>query len=509
MNLPSDQNLTINYFQNSALTYFQYGTSLEISNGIYEVNGQNKILRYPIRKAELDVKVNMNSHHVLFWSIVGRYLPNGSYVSNAYVTPSKQAKIGLALIEDNSLSVSKFKGNITNPELVGKFKEHYLYEFDYSAIQSTLDSLSIKWSRPNTSVHQRGLAIDIYSPNFSDALSVINWFKDNNPELYITNLIKQSDNILHIEFSDKILKSTSIPGSTYLLNGSFSSGVGSALSNKVDRFYDILKANGYKNLEDTGLPAHALARLPVTAKKQSYFLAKAIKEILEDSLGGQSGIVSKLVQDELEYVLGLVNGIIGAVTTLGVELDTITDGRASRLIREAIESEAIKTANSQLIKNKLITMSPIVSKDYPSILSSVSKTLHDSSMSSKENLVSLAKSNISDSFKDTKNTPKNKTIEYDNLRNTNTDSIVILGYDHYMMSEDNRLEYYENKINNSFETSIFNQTNVTLNHQLNKTVDVKCYDLSGNNVVGNVNIVDSNTVSITFTPAFTGKVIIS
>ena len=513
MNYPSDSDLSNDYFKNSALSYFQYGNSLTISNGIYEINGENKVLRYPTKLLNVDYKVKLQRHQYIFWSIIGKYVPNGTYISNAYVSPSDQAVIGLSMLEEKvpGISLDNYKYTQTNPELIGKYSSNYLFEFDYSKIQSALASFGISWSKPNSSVHQRGLAIDLHVvDNYYDELvSITEWFKSKNPELNITNLIKQDNNTLHIEFSENALHSSYVPGNTFLLNHSFGSGISSALNGKESTFYEILKANGHKDLEDCGLPSSMMSKLPDTAKRQNYFLAKAIKEILESSLGGQNGIISELVQSELEYVLSVANGAVGALLRIGAELDTLTEGRASSLIREAIESEGIKTTNNNMLKTKLKQFIPIYSEDYPGINIAPDKETYSSNLSTRKNEVNAALSNISDSFKDTKNTPNNNDVAYDNLRNNSPDKIVTLTYDHYLTTDNNYIDYYEIKKSSTYIENVFNVTYVTIKHNLNRTVSVNAYDMNGTAAYGVYTVVDSNTVTATFNSSFTGKIIIS
>lgn len=513
MNYPSDSDLAIDYFKNSALSYFQYGNSLVISNGIYEINGENKVFRYPIKLPELDYRVKLQRHHYIFWNIIGKYTPNGTYISNAYVSPSDQAVIGLSMLEEKipGVSLSTYKDIQTNPELIGKYSSDYLFEFNYNKIQNVLSSFGISWSKPNASVHQRGLAIDLHVVDsyYSELVSITEWFKSNNPDLNITNLIKQDSNTLHIEFSEKVLTSSSIPGNTFLLNHSFGSGISSALNGKESVFYDILKANGHKDLEDCGLPTSMLSKLPDTAKRQNYFLAKAIKEMLESSLGGQNGIISELVQSELEYVLSVANGAVGALLRIGTELDTLTEGRASSLIRDAIESEGIKTTNNNIVKTKLKQFIPIYSEDYPGLNIAPDKDTYAANLSTKKLEVSTSLSNIADTFKDTKNTPNNNDTAYDNLRTNSPDAIVTLTYDHYLTVDNNYIDYYELKKSSTYVENLFNVTYVTIKHNLNKTVSVNAYDMNGTAAYGVYTVVDSNTVTATFTSSFTGKIIIS
>lgn len=50
------------------------------------------------------------------------------------------------------------------------------------------------------------------------------------------------------------------------------------------------------------------------------------------------------------------------------------------------------------------------------------------------------------------------------------------------------------------------ETNVIIRHDLGKRPSVTAIDSDGNNVLGEIEYTDSNTLSITFNPAFTGNI---
>ena len=509
---PSNTDLSQSFFQTAALTYFQYGnTSTIVDSKIYEVTGSSTILRYPSKPRIVD-GVFLKSFHFDFWNSIGQYLPQDAYISNAYVSPEMQATIGLELLVEQYplIDLSTFQSSSTNPELVGKFNNNYLFKFNYDQIQQELSAKSIIWAKPNCSVHQRGLAIDITCNDFDTMYSIINWLYNTNIKNTTLSgvFIKQNDNQLHVEFKESVLIKQSEPGNTFILNGSDSTTVETFLNGKESRFYEILKANGHVDLDETSISKATLSKLPLKAKKQNSFLAKAIKEILSDALGGTNGLISKLVQEELQYVLGLTNGSIGALKQLGVELDTLTEGRASSAIRDALESESVKTVQYGIISNKLKTFSPIIPSDSNSLSIIEQQSVITNRYNNEYSNILTSQSNITDSQSDTKNTPNNTEPGYDQLRKTNITQIINLGYDHYLMVDEN-ISPVTTMFSNSFVADMFNSTYQVIQHNLNKNVTVTFKDLDGNIVIGDYEIIDKNTLSVSFNTPFTGTVIIS
>ncbi|MCK9428431.1 MAG: hypothetical protein M0R17_00290 [Candidatus Omnitrophica bacterium] len=519
MNYPKGSDLSLSYFNASALSYFQNGNSSLISDAkVYEVSGVNnsiKTLRYPLLQPLILDGAYLKSFHYDFWSIVGRYMPESTYISNAYIPPELQAKIGLKLLYDNNpnINFSKYKSKQTNPELIGKYNGNYLFEFDYNSIQSALNSLGYTWAKPNTSVHQRGLAIDIRTKSeyFDYVYNIVNWFYINNSDYFNLSgiFIKQSNTELHIEFNDSSLINESEPGHTALLFNESSSTISDFLKNKESKFYEILKQNGHSDLGDSKLPSSMLSKLPASAKKNNSSLAKAIKEMLEDCLSGPDGLLSKYVQTQLEYSTCLANASLGAIKVICEELDTLTGGRASILARDAIESEAIKSSQSNVIKSKLSSFLPISDDDSAALRVKELTTNLSAKLVEKKAEITLAETNISNSKKDTKKTSDSTNSVYDNLRVTNVSSVVDLAYDHFAeISDNNIVNSIEKTITSTYSTTLYNVTTATIIHNLNKTVTVNCTNSSGSTIIPSITVVDSNTIILTFSISFSGTVVI-
>lgn len=496
---PSNTDLSTSYFVEAKSTYDvneQYPNTIKAIQGVF-----------------------IKNFHFDFWKVISPYLPKDSYISNAYVQPEMQAKVGLDLLVANvsNVSLEKYKTIKTNPELIGMYGTHYLFEFNYSSIKDELALVGIKWSKPNCSIHQRGLALDITSSKIDIVISIIQWFITNNNNFCNLSgvIIKQSTNKVHIEFNESSIINESSTGNTVIFNNSISKAVESTLKGKESRYYEILKANGHANLEDSAVPKHVISGLPLKARRQNFFLAKAINEILIDALGGSNGLISKVVQEEIQYVLGLTNGTVGALKCLGVELDTLTNGRASRVVREAIESEAVKTSHYVLIKNKLKKFDPIydyedstnpknTKKDGDSLAVADSVKIRESITKAEISNITLASSNLVDSMKDTKNTPNNNEKEYDLSRNTEVSDVVILTYDHY-------LEFVSTDVvsNNSYVVVINNETTKIITHNLNSSnITVSFIDSDGNVSFGGYEIVNNDTINVKFSSKFSGKVTI-
>lgn len=494
------------FYLTCAKSYFKYSNSTYTIDGIYvyEVYNGTNILRYPAEVPSIDKNVYLKDFHFTFWNAISKYLPYGSYISNGFVSPENQAKIGLKMLEENysSLDLSTLQDTYTNPELVGQYNSYNLYQFNYTTVQEYLSQKSITWAKPNCSVHQRGLAIDIkfVSAYYNEVVEILNWEMTNNSsDLNLSGVfIKISDSEIHIEFSSDVL-SSDLVGNSFLHENKFSSPVNTILSNKTDRFYEILKANGHVNLDETGMN---MSGIPLKARKQNTALAKAIKEILEDCLSGPSGIITNYVQGELEYLSSLVNGLLGASKAVNEEMDRITDGRASSLFREALLSEINKTPQSNFIKTKLTSLLSITSDNNSVFNVAEDKTTYTTKYSTKSTLITTANTNISYKTKDTKDTTDATESGYDSLRTKNLTSSVDLKYDHFS-DITNTVDNYT--ISNSQVIEIINQKTITETLALSSVTDMYAYNLDGVRVIGTYSVSDG-VITITFNNYFTGTI---
>lgn len=510
MNYP---NLNDTLFIESAKTHFLNNGSHLVENGkIYEINGTNKTYRYPLKGNPGHIDgVYIKPNHFKFWNIVSRYLPLGCYISNAYVPPETQARVGLNLFEENfpNIPIHSLIGNESNPELVGKYKELYLFQVDYNKLSAMLTSNNIKWARPNNSIHQRGLALDITfnSEHYQIVLSIIKWFKENNIELNLSGIyIKQSENELHIEFNENILDQPIMAENTYMMTGGINSPVSEMLMNKDDRFYEILKRNGHVDLIESGIGRKSLARLPHSVKHQNSTLAKAIREIIEDSMSGQTGLISVMVQSQLDYLTGLVNGLIGAMSVVGNELDPLTSGRASVLLKQAIESETAKTLDSTYLKNKVLNLQPLTNEDYGIIKIQEPPLTQSNKTKLRKNRNKISSDNSKISRKDTKNTPEHSERGYDAIRVSSEQIEVPLGYDHFGTIK-NELVFNSIVGKMKYEEVVTNITIYTITHKLN-SLSVKAYarENNGQYVIFSQTIIDSNNISVSFNSPFSGTI---
>lgn len=512
MNYP---NLTEDLFKKSANTYFiSNGESVVNADGIFEKTNNKLVQRYPNKnKAPILSGVYVKSNHFNFWNIIQKYLPQGCFISHAYVSPEYQARVGIKLLESKypTFDLSQLIGNETNPELIGKYKDLYLFQLNYDKVKQLLSNYSINWSKPNTTVHQRGLALDItFNSEYYDiVVGIIKWFYVNNN--HILNLsgvfIKQSDTEIHIEFNEDSSNINSITGNTFLITNGINSPVSEFLKDKDGRFYEIMKNNGHIDLIDTSINKQMLSKMPNHSKKNNSSLAKAFREILDDSLGGQGGIISSLVQGQLDYSMSLINGLMGAVSVLADELDSLTEGRASILIKEAIESEIEKTSDNNFIKNKALDMSPILPEDSKilrnkeNIVSSTSKT------NIRKSRIAISNNNRNISRKDPKTTPDQTEFTYDNLRVvSNKIESHVLTYDHFGDMTNEFVINLEKNIG-KYSISISDVYIKIINHNLN-SLNVKAYakDLNGSSVIFSQKTINKDSIEISFSPSFSGTI---
>lgn len=516
MNYPDLNN---QIFKDAAKTYFiNSGTKTLKDNKIYETVGPTSTLRYPIKGDTVIFDgVYVKSNHFNFWNTVSPYLPQGCFISHAYVSPENQARVGLELYSKNYPTINlntliATPGTETNPELIGKYKKIYLFQVDYVKIKSALTNKGINWALPNTTVHQRGLALDITFKleYYNLFVNILQWFYINNKnELGLNGVfIKQSPTEMHIEFSEDSSNITNFIGDSYFMISGSNSPVSQFLSDKDSRFYEILKKNGHRDLIDTPFNKTMLSRMPTSAKKQNSMLATAIREILDDALGGPGGIISTLVQSQLEYSQGIINGLLGAMSVVSDELDTLTEGRASILIKEAIESEIQKTSDSALIRNKTLNLAPITLNDTKALMVKEPPTSTLTKTNIRNNRIVKSDTNRAISKKDPKNTPNNTETTYDNLRQpTGTISVTNLAYDHFNdISTLFAINLEKNEIL-KYTTTVNNITNKLITHNLNSNI-VKVYsiDINGNSVVFSQNTIDSNNINISFNTPFSGTI---
>lgn len=501
---------TDSFYLNSALTYFEYGSDYLIDNNqVFEKYNGKSILRYPNHEA-ISKSVMLKKHHFDFWETYSKYLPKGSYISNAYVSPEYQAKKGLELLLEKqpTVDLGKYKLSKSNPELIGMFNGHYLFEFDYNKVANSLKDYGIFWAKPNCSVHQRGLAIDIRFnvADFDTVSSILKWIVSSGDAGLSGVLIKTASNEIHIEFSDSVLLSNKPITNTFLIENKFNDVVSEVLKDKSSRIYDILKQNGHADLSDMGYDSKYIATLPENARNINSRLSNAINDIFADILGGPNGLISSYVQAQVEYPLALANGAIGAVLALSDELDRLTGGRASNTAREAIMSEVHKTPLNTFIKNTLDSFDSIDENSNKVFAVKEARVGHIAKISSKKSDVALAKSNLLARNGDTINTSTTEK-DYDRLRVTDLSKIVNLEYDHYYDIDD----IVDSKVivPQELVTNVFNITSVNIIHGFTRDVTVKAYDLNGNQVIGSIeNGSDMNNVTVSFNNTFTGKIVI-
>lgn len=516
MNYP---NLSEQIFKDASNTYFINGGSQVIDNGrVYEKSGTSLVSRYPnYSKIDIIDGIYVKSNHFKFWKEISPYLPQGCFISHGYVPPEIQARIGLSLYENHygSIKVNDIlasEGSEGNPELIGKYKDIYLFQIDYPKLKYFLSNKGINWALPNTSVHQRGLALDItFKEEYYDIfVNILQWFYLNNKdELKLSGtFIKQSTNVMHIEFLEDSSNVQNFVGNSYFMTNGVNSPVSSFLKGKEGRFYEIMKSNGHLDLADTGYNKQLLAKMPNSAKRHNSALAKAIKEILDDTLGGPGGIISTLVQSQLDYSQSLINGLLGAMSVVSDELDNITEGRASILIKEAIESEIEKTSDNILIKNKALSLYPLSSDDSDVLMIKETPTISDSKLKIRKNRIKKSDTNRSISKTDPKKTPDNTEPVYDSLRVT--DGIVHvtnLPFDHFSDINTDFVINLEKNSKKKYTTTVNNITTKLITHNLNSS-DVKAYakDSNGSLVVFSQNTKDSNNIEISFNTQFSGTI---
>ena len=516
MNYPDLNN---QIFKDAAKTYFiNAGTQTLKDNQIYETVGPTSTLRYPIKgNTVIFDGVYVKSNHFNFWNAISPYLPQGCFISHAYVSPENQARVGLDLYSKNYPTIDlntlmATPGSEPNPELIGKYQKIYLFQIDYVKIKSALSNKGINWALPNTTIHQRGLALDItFKVEYYNLfVSILQWFYANNKnELGLSGVfIKQSPTEIHIEFTENTANITNFIGNSYFMISGANSPVSQFLSDKDSRFYEILKKNGHFDLVDTTFNKSMLAKMPTSAKKQNSMLATAIREILDDTLGGPGGIISTLVQSQLDYSQGIINGLLGAMSVISDELDTLTEGRASILIKEAIESEIQKTSDSALIRNKTLTLSPITINDAKALMVKEPPTSTTSKTNIRNSRVTKSDSNRSISKLDPKNTPNNTDTSYDALRHqTGVVETTTLTYDHFNDISTSFAINLEKTAILKYTTTVNNITNKLITHNLNSN-SVKAYaiDKNGTSVVFSQTIVDNNSINVGFNNPFSGTI---
>ena len=516
MNYP---NLNDQIFKDSAKTYFiNAGTQTLSNNQIFETVGPTSTLRYPINGNTIIFDgVYVKSNHFNFWNTVSPYLPQGCFISHAYVSPESQARIGIEMYVKNYptlklTSLIATAGSEPNPELIGKYQNIYLFQIEYSKIKSALANKGINWALPNTTVHQRGLALDItFKVEYENIfVNILQWFYSNNKiELGLSGVfIKQSPTEIHIEFVQDSSNITSFVGDSYFMVNGVNSPVSQFLSEKDGRFYEILKQNGHYDLIDTAYNKTSLSKMPTSAKKQNSMLATAIREILDDALGGPGGIISTLVQSQLDYSQGIINGLLGAVSVISDELDNLTEGRASILIKEAIESEIQKTSDITLIRNKTLSLSPITQNDAKVLMVKESPTSTSNKTTIRNSRITTGDANRAISKLDPKNTPKNTEPTYDNLRIPNgIIETASLTYDHFNDINTEFVINLEKTISFNYKTTVNNVITSIVKHNLNSTI-VKAYaiDINGNSVIFSQTTVDVNNISINFNNPFSGTI---
>jgi hypothetical protein len=506
-------------FKDASSTYFiNAGVATVIDGKIYETVGTSSILRYPLPSQQVIIDgVYVKSNHFKFWKEVSPYLPQGCFISHGYVSPENQARIGLSLYEKayNKLILSEFvavEGSEPNPELIGKYKDIYLFQVDYSKIKYFLNSKGINWALPNTTVHQRGLALDITFKKeyYGTFVNVLKWFYLNNKqELNLSGVfIQQSENVMHIEFVEVGSNVTNFIGDSFFMVNGVNSPVSKFLNGKESRFYEIMKSNGHLDLADTAYNKNLLAAMPNSAKRHNSALAKAIKEILDDALGGPGGIISTLVQSQLDYSQSLINGLLGAMSVVSDELDTLTEGRASILIKEAIESEIEKTSDNILIKNKALDLTPLTIDDSDILMIKEAVSTSNNKLDIRKKRIKKSEANRSISKIDPKKTPDNTEPVYDSIRKTDGNiQISNLAFDHFSDINTNFVINLEQNVTGKYTTTVNNIKQQLISHNLNN-INVKAYakDLKGILVTFHQNSIDSNNINIEFNTPFSGTI---
>lgn len=353
---------------------------------------------YPIElKPVFDDGVYCTDSQYIFLAKLFKYLPKDTVVKHAYIPPNIQAKIGLELLNEinPTFDFDIIVGNKTNPELVGKYKDYFLHEFDYSLLQNILSTKNIIWANINKSNHQKGLEIDLYSPKYQTLLvELIKYFVDNSLIEGLKSYLID-ENGIHLQLTQEYLFKSLDVSSKQIINSGANNNISDCINNTSQKnIYQILKKHGYGDLKDnpTFSPSQ-LSRMPTNIKNRGTALSKAINESLQEVLGGSNGVLSNYQQNTNEYLLSMLRGALSAISQLAIELNTSTEGRASRIVLEAFESECLKSPTKESIINSLLSSSSLDKNDMASFISEITpaKKIEDkktelSSINNNENI---------------------------------------------------------------------------------------------------------------------------
>lgn len=353
-----------------------------------------KYLQYPlIDPIRVNNSVYLTEQQFTFWDDVSVYLPSGSVLEKAYVSPDDHAFNGLSKLKElnssydfdsivakrtrksassssSSIGVGFFSGSQTSdssttssssivkthPGLNGKFGEYYLHQFDYDNVKSELAALGYSWDLPYEDDYQKGLLmrIDISSTTVDKSLlqSLISGICASNSYLNVKS-VSLSGSYLIVKF-----KSSKIPtllSEFAIVNTGPQNNISDCFTeNTTNKIYSHLKDNGYGNLDEAVSPA-ALRGLPASERRKGSALAKAIKDSLIDVLGGPEGVISQLQGSTNEYLIGIINGLVAANQVICNELDRLGGGTTKKKVFDAFESgmnSAVLSKNvSSMLKN--------------------------------------------------------------------------------------------------------------------------------------------------------------
>lgn len=342
-------------------------------------------LKYPLDyHLPIPEHVYVNEQQFNYWNVISKYLPDGCSLKKAYVPGDVHAIEGLNLLKEKnpsfdfssivSLDFEKapekvnddyFKQQVvsktntftrtnkrTNPELNGKFGDHYLFQFDYQKVLDILAGYGIIWDLPGKNIHQKGIALDIATTTVEQTMSILKWFETNNPELNISGKY-ETDGSSYIRVFFKNNPTYVFPHAYGILNVASENNLSDFFDdNTTSKIYKILKDHSYGNLDES-VSGAALSAFPAHVRRKGTNLANALSLILQEVLGGSNGVISVFQQDINAYLMAIVNGLLASNKLMATELDRLGGGDVSSRVIKAFESALNKKTVKKSVKTVL------------------------------------------------------------------------------------------------------------------------------------------------------------
>lgn len=339
--------------------------------------------KYPLEcHLPIPEHVYVNEQLFNYWNIVSKYLPDGCSLLKGYIPSDIHAVEGLTLLRSKNpsfdlssvvsldfekapakvnddyfkLSPTTIKDSFTrtnkrtNPELNGKFEDYYLFQFDYQKVSDILKGYGITWDLPGTSIHQKGIALDIATTRIDEVLAILKWFEDDSFNLsgeYETD----QDTYVRVLFKNN--PKYVFPTEYGILNIASENNLKDFFDdNTTNKIYKILKDHSYGNLDES-VSGASLSAFPPHVRRKGTNLANALSLILQEVLGGSNGVISVFQQDINQYMMAIINGLMASNKIMAAELDRIGGGDVSTRMTKAFESGLNKKTVKKSVKTIL------------------------------------------------------------------------------------------------------------------------------------------------------------